>query len=261
MVKFDVEMFDGKINFGLWQVRVRDVLIQSGLHKALKGKDTLVDATGKAATSDDDWEDLDLRAASAIRLCLAKNVLANVHGISSAKGLWEKLEELYQTKGVSNRVYLKEQFHTLRMNEGSSISDHLSVLNGIVAELESIGVKIDEEDQALRLIWSLPRSYEHMKPILIHGKEKINFSDVTSKLLSEERRLSGSDGSHENSAMVAYGNGKRNSGKKVCWGCGQPGHVKRNCPNRGAGSVRGSGSVHEDTGGDTNIAYCEDAVL
>ncbi|RYR42423.1 hypothetical protein Ahy_A08g038900 [Arachis hypogaea] len=32
------EKFDGRINFGLWQIQVKDVLIQSGLHKALKEK-------------------------------------------------------------------------------------------------------------------------------------------------------------------------------------------------------------------------------
>ena len=36
--KFDVEKFDGKINFALWQVQVKDLLIQSGLYKVLKGR-------------------------------------------------------------------------------------------------------------------------------------------------------------------------------------------------------------------------------
>ena len=40
-VKFEVEKFDGRINFGLWQVQVKDVLIQHGFHKALKGKPTI----------------------------------------------------------------------------------------------------------------------------------------------------------------------------------------------------------------------------
>ena len=40
----------------------------------------------------------------------------------------------------------------LHMTEGMKISDHLGVLNGVVSELESIGVKIDEEDKGLRLI-------------------------------------------------------------------------------------------------------------
>jgi hypothetical protein len=28
--------------------------------------------------------------------------------MSTAKELWEKLEEMYQTKGISNQVYLRE---------------------------------------------------------------------------------------------------------------------------------------------------------
>ena len=39
-MKFYVEKFDGRINFGLWKVQVKDLLIKSKLHKALKGKPT-----------------------------------------------------------------------------------------------------------------------------------------------------------------------------------------------------------------------------
>ena len=92
------------------------------------------------------------------------------------------------------------------MAEGTTISDHLSVLNEIVSELESIGVKIDDEDQALRLIWSLPSSYKHMQPILMYRKETVIFSEVTSKLISEEKRLkNGYEKSLEDSALVVKG--------------------------------------------------------
>ena len=160
-MKFHVEKFDGRINFGLWQVQVKDLLIKSGLHKALKGKPTIAFSedsvrceVSKSTVSDEDWEELDLKAASTIRLCLAKNILANVFEISTVKDLWEKLEQMYQAKSLSNRLYLKEQFHTLRMEEGTRMSDHMSILNGIISDLEAIGVVISDEDKALRLIWS-----------------------------------------------------------------------------------------------------------
>ena len=35
-MKFHIEKFDGRINFGLWKVQVKDVLIQSRLHKKIK---------------------------------------------------------------------------------------------------------------------------------------------------------------------------------------------------------------------------------
>ena len=254
MMRFDIEKFDGKINFGLWQVQVKDILIQNGLHKALKGKSTPANpegsgdssketastSSGKQKMSDDDWEDLDERAASAIRLCLAKNVLANIHGTYSAKELWERLEELYQANSVCNRFYLKEQFHMLHMTEGTKISDHLGVLNGIVSELESIGVKIDEEDKGLRLIWSLPPSYAHMKPILMHGSSTICFGDVANKLISEERRLKSEGKSFDNLALLVDRKKGNSKGKVTCWGCGQSGHIRKDCKNKKTSVAKGS---------------------
>ena len=77
-MKFDVEEFDGIINFDLCQVKVNDLLIQFGLHKALKGKPTTTSSedsarseVSKLVVSDEYWEELDLKAASTIRLCLA----------------------------------------------------------------------------------------------------------------------------------------------------------------------------------------------
>ncbi|KAL5796053.1 hypothetical protein ACOSQ2_000873 [Xanthoceras sorbifolium] len=52
-LKFSVEKFDGKINFGLWQVQVKDVLIQSGLHKVLKEKSGPV---LKDSSKGDNWK-------------------------------------------------------------------------------------------------------------------------------------------------------------------------------------------------------------
>ena len=86
---FDVEKFDGRINFGVWQVQVKDVLIQSGLHMALRGKPVSSGESNSTSKSKEEWDDLNLIAASTIRLCLAKNVLGNVHGISTTKKLWE----------------------------------------------------------------------------------------------------------------------------------------------------------------------------
>ena len=76
---------------------------------------------------------------------------------------------------------------------------------------------IFDEDKALRLIWSLPTFNEHMKPISMYGKDTVIYSKVTTKLLSEERRL-GSDKSVstvENALVVEEGK-KKNFGKVVC---------------------------------------------
>ena len=93
-----------------------------------------------------------MKVFSTIMLCLEKNILVNVFRISTIKGLWEKLEQMYQAKSLSNRLYLSEQFHTLRIEEGMRISDHISIFNDIISDLEAIGVVISDEDKALHLI-------------------------------------------------------------------------------------------------------------
>ncbi|CAL5198186.1 unnamed protein product [Lathyrus oleraceus] len=179
------------------------------------------------------WKELDLRASGTIHMSLTKNILANVLGTSSVKEIWEKLEGLYQGKGISNHLLLKKQFHSLCMDEHKKVSDHLSVLNGIVSDLETIGVKIDDEDKALRLIWSLPSSYDHIKHVLIYEKETLSFEEVASKIIFEER-LKGVENTSSNLVLVARGMSyvKKNNETGVrFWKCGKLGHIKYKCPD------------------------------
>ena len=79
-----------------------------------------------------DWEDLDAQALNTISLCLEDEVLFNIFEESIAAGLWEKLETLYITKSLTNRIYLKRQFYSLRMKEGTKIAEHLNVFNTLI---------------------------------------------------------------------------------------------------------------------------------
>jgi hypothetical protein len=90
--KFEVEKFNGKNNFELWKLKMWDLLVQQGLQKALVGK-----SKKPNNMSNEDWEDLDARALSTIRLCLADEVLFNIVGEETTTGLWSKMESLYMT--------------------------------------------------------------------------------------------------------------------------------------------------------------------
>ena len=73
IAKVDVVKFDGTGNFGLWQRRVKDLLVQQGLVKALYGK-----ARKPEMMTDDEWEELNMKVVSTIRLCLADELMYDV---------------------------------------------------------------------------------------------------------------------------------------------------------------------------------------
>ncbi|CAA0836894.1 Unknown protein [Striga hermonthica] len=66
--KFEVSKFDGHGYFRLWQTRVKDLLAQQGIQKGMR-------AENPKGMEDDDWQDLQERAAGTIRLCLADEVM------------------------------------------------------------------------------------------------------------------------------------------------------------------------------------------
>ena len=125
---------------------------------------------------------------SAIQLWLAPHVLREVLDKVTAIDLWTRLEELYMTKSLANKIRLKERLYTFRMVEGTPVQKHLNEFNSILVDLESLDVKIEDEDKAILLVVSLPPSYKHFKEIMLYSNSNtISFEDVKSNMLSKEK--------------------------------------------------------------------------
>ena len=142
--KYDVEKFCGKGNFSLWQRRMKDLLIQQGVHKALLGKEKKLETM-----KDIEWVEMDEKAASAIRLNLGDEVIHNILVAKTSKEVWEKLEGLYMGKDLANKLYVKKQLYSLHMREGSDLLEHPNMFNMLNTQLSSFGVNYEDEDKAL----------------------------------------------------------------------------------------------------------------
>jgi hypothetical protein len=138
--------------------------------------------------TDDKWDDLDEKTLSTLQLCLSTDVLRDVMNEKSTVALWKKLEELYTTKSLTNKLCLKEHLYTIRMAEGTSIQSHLTEFSSICVDLESLDVKIDDDDKAILLVVSLPASFKHFKEIMFYGNHTtLTIENVKSNLLSKEK--------------------------------------------------------------------------
>ncbi|GJY27089.1 retrovirus-related pol polyprotein from transposon TNT 1-94 [Tanacetum coccineum] len=143
VTKFDIDKFDGKISFAIWKVHMQAVLTHHGYKKAFRGI-----AHKPQSTSDEDWLELDEKALATIQLFLTLEVLWEVIHETTTAGLWLKLEFLYMTKSLANKLRLKDRLYTFRMKPGTSVQDHLDEFNTILIDLENLDVDIDDEDKA-----------------------------------------------------------------------------------------------------------------
>lgn len=254
-----IDKFTGSNSFSLWQIKMRALLKQQGLWAPLMKKAT-------ASGSDDvDMASLEEKAHSTIMLCLADDVITEVATEETAAGLWLKLESLYMTKSLTNKLLLKQRLFSLRMQEGTILREHLDQLNTILLELRNIEVKVEDEDAALILLVSLPSSYENFVQSFIVGRDTVSLEEVRASLHSRELRHKATGTITENQAaglVVSGGKGHGKSGKKkfnknkqvsrgpkpddICNYCKEKGHWKNECPKKKQEKQQPSAAVAED---------------
>jgi hypothetical protein len=220
--KFDIPKFDGKISFSIWQIQMKAVLTQLVVQKALQ--------TRPADMTDDKWQDIDERVLSTIQLSISFDVLREVMHEKSTATLWKKLEELYMTKSLANKLCLKEHLYTIRMSKGISMQSHLNEFNSIIVDLDSLDVKIDDEDKAILLVVSLPPSLKHFKEIMLYGNHtSLSFENVKSNLLSKEKFDVDSRSELKGEGLIVRGSRDHKSNLYCCYCRKNTRHISQ-CP-------------------------------
>ena len=238
-MKIGVEKFDGKGSFTMWKVRVEDLLVQMGLDLALEDR--------PGGMNDKEWMSLEKRACAMIRACLADEILYGVLEEKTSKGLWSRLHTMYMGKNMCNKLVLKKQLYSLRMQEGEDVAGHIQRFDRMSMDLLNIGVDLEEEDKSLLLLCSLPGSFDPLVTTLLYGKETLVYEEIISVLRSNEQRermtkrevfqegLVASERPRKwkkKGEQVGWVQSRKGSMAGKCYRCGVAGHFKRECPLR-----------------------------
>ncbi|MBA0880263.1 hypothetical protein Goshw_016733, partial [Gossypium schwendimanii] len=142
--------------------------------------------------------------------------------------LWKRLETLYVTKSLASRLVLKCHLFMFRLNEGELLRDHIDQFITLLNDLNKIEVQIDDEDQAMLLLCSLPPSYKSFKETLIYGRDKLLFEDVKGHLLSRDKLDNefGLDSKVDRQASILVASKKQDKRRRYYKNLG---HVKADC--------------------------------
>ena len=122
----EIEKFNGK-SFELWKLKMEYLLVNRDQRIAMDP------GTAPTGTSIDDWKKLGRKAKRTIKSCLFDSVLLNVSEEDTTKDLWEKLGNLYQSKSLVNKIFLRKKLYNLRMRDGDSVAQHLNFFNTILS--------------------------------------------------------------------------------------------------------------------------------
>ena len=207
---------------------------------------------------DKEWAKINRQACGTIRLCLAKEQKYSVMRETSAKKLWDTLEEKFLTKSLENRLYMKKKLFRFTYAPGMSMNDHVNSFNKILADLLNLDEKFEDEDKALLLLNSLPDEYDHLTTTLLHGKDSITFDAVCSALYRSETRKKDKRDHRDTTAEVLTVRGRSHSSKPgrrgkskgrpakdECAFCREKGHWKKNCPKLQKGKSISNACVAE----------------
>nr|GEV02423.1 retrovirus-related Pol polyprotein from transposon TNT 1-94 [Tanacetum cinerariifolium] len=212
--------------------------------------------------------------------CLGDRVLHEVTKETSTTSTWTKLTSVYITKSLANILYLKKKLYTYYMILGTGLGDHIDEFNKLILDLENIDIKIEDEDQTLMLLTSLPSSYENFVETLLYGSESLTMEDVLATLNSMElkKRIEGTQkeigdglyvkGMSNHSGKAHYGGSlwfklRDGTGKLKCFTCHTEGHLNRDCPmKKSSGFVKKGKRDHDlDSSDDEGNTYFGEALV
>ncbi|PKI57914.1 hypothetical protein CRG98_021702 [Punica granatum] len=243
--RFMVEKFEGTNDFGLWQVKMKALLVHHGLEGALRREDK-----SDPTLTTDQKKPVMAKALSIIQLSLSNKVLWEVSNMDLAPEMWKKLESLYMQMSLTNRLYLKQRLYKLRLSLGTFVSDHLDLFNQILMDLANVDVKIEDEDQIMLLLCSLSKSSESFVNTILYERTSIILEDV--KVLLNSRGLQEKVIGYQRSdgeGLISKGRStekrsrcscKSRRRKRTSWIYDEEGHLKRDCQR---GKVKASASI------------------
>uniref|UniRef100_A0A2N9F8B2 Integrase catalytic domain-containing protein n=1 Tax=Fagus sylvatica TaxID=28930 RepID=A0A2N9F8B2_FAGSY len=127
--------FDGTGNFGLWQRRVKDLLVQQGLVKALYGK-----TKKPEKMTDDEWEELDMKADEDKAMMLLTSLPASYEHLVTTLLYGKETLELEEVSGA-----LLDHYQRKHKDSAESSGEGL-----VVKGYQDRGRKKDKDDKSAR---------------------------------------------------------------------------------------------------------------
>lgn len=226
-------------NFSNWLFRVNCLLDEKGCKMVTLTRKTETELNAMEVKQREHHDLLDARAKSVIVQCITDRHIEYVKDAKTSFDMIQSLKGIFERKSTLSKLYIRRQLLSLKCC-GDSLQDHFMKFDGLIRDLESTGVKMDEDDKVCHLLLSVSEKYETIITVLETSSVVLTVDFVKSKLLDAELKQKNQEEKKNDNRESTFMSGE----KPKCFNCGSEDHFIAKCPKprkNSRGRFRGRG--------------------
>ena len=229
-----------KSNYPLWKFC---------LENYLQGKELGAQLTDDAPEGDDAvaFHTKDSKAKGIIAMTLDQEHLASVVHCATAKEMWTTIVDSKERASDTNKHLANLEWMEYRWKPGQTVSQYIAGLNLISVKLKGLGKEKDESDFISKVVYDLPSDYDNFRDnwrlVSAENAELLTKEKFVPHLLAAEQTLAKRKPARTGEALVSKNADFKK--QRLCYECGQPGHLKKDCFKNKSSSSKSQGNKHQ----------------
>ena len=168
--KFRIEPL-GKDNYDTWKLHARALLIKTEGWQYTSGENVKpepAELDPNRPAEIQAWKIGDQKALADLILSISSLELKHVKHCKTSRELWNKLEEIYQSKGPARKATMLKKLTRTKMEEDGDIKHHLDSFFDVKDKLDEMNVEVNDDLLSIMLLDSFSRKISKILDVLLN---------------------------------------------------------------------------------------------